>query len=277
LVEPLVNDQTRAVLAHSNFGNPAYADTLAHLCSKFEIPLIENATEALGSTVGKDQAGRFGRIAIFGLPPGGSVCGNDAAVLITHDDKLAHACRSLRETGRPYVDLEAGLPLEVGRLFEHERLGFDSRLDDMRAALALSQLRRLDKTIALRCELANCYVQHLGGNPDIILPSLPDATGASWPSFVVRLAEVFGAEDRDLIVRGLHRHDIGAANPYPVAPLMPFHACRWGHRPGDFPVAERISQRTIALPFHNRLDENDIDLVCQTLELMIKRQMFRRA
>src|SRR5262249_42022976 len=68
LVEPLVNDRTRAVLAHSNFGNPAYADALAHLCSKFEIPLIENATEALGSTVGKDQAGRFGRIAIFGLP-----------------------------------------------------------------------------------------------------------------------------------------------------------------------------------------------------------------
>jgi len=276
LVEPLVNDRTRAIIAHSNFGNPAYTDALAHLCSKFEIPLIENATEALGSTVGNDQAGRFGRIAVFGLPAAGPVCGGDGAVLVTHDDTLAHSCRSLRDAGRPYVDAEDGVPSEVGRLLEHERLGFDSRLDELRAALAHSQLRRLDRTIALRRQLADQYVRLLGGNPDIILPTLLDPVSASWSTFVVRLAEVFGAEDRDLIVRGLHRHDIGASNPYPVAPLMPFHACRWNHRAGDFPIAERVSQRTIALPFHHRLTPDDIDLVCQTLELMIKRQMFRR-
>ena len=275
-VEPLVNDRTRAIIAHSNFGNPAYADALAHLSSKFEIPLIENATEALGSTLGNDQVGRFGRIAVFGLPATGPVYGGDAAVLVTHDDTLAHACRSLRDAGRPYTDTEDGTPAEVGRLFEHERIGFDSRLDDLRAALALSQLGRLDRTIAARRAVADQYARHLGGNPEIILPTPPDPVGASWSTFVVRLAEVFGSEDRDLIVRGLHRHDIGASNPYPIAALMPFHACRWNNRAGDFPVAERMSQRTISLPFHLRLDEGDIDLVCQTLELMIKRQMFRR-
>lgn len=275
-VEPLVSDRTRAIIAHSNFGNPAFIDALAHLSSKFEIPLIEHATDALGSMVGKDHAGRFGRLAIFGLPASGPVCGGDAAVLVTHDDTLAHACRSLRDAGRPYIDAEDGLPVDVGRLLEHERIGFDSRLDELRASLALSQLGRLDRTLEARRAVAEQYVRHLSGNPDLILPTLPDPQHASWSNFVVRLGEQFGVEDRDLIIRGLHRHDIGASNPYPVAPLMPFHACRWNHQPGDFPVAERTSQRTIALPCHNQLDDRDIDLVCQTLELMIRRQMFRR-
>ncbi len=275
-VEPHMGDRTRAVMASPCFGNPAGLDGLARLCTKFEVPLVENATETFGCVVQREFPGRFGRIAIVGLPLGGIVSGGDGAVLVMHDDTLASSCRSLRDAGRPYVDPEEGVPAEVGRLFEHERIGFDSRLDEMRAALAASQVRRLEPTIQRRNELAEHYVRRLGGHPDLILPSLHPGTQASWPNFVVRLTETFGGEDRDLIIRGLHRHDIGASNPYPVAPLMPFHACRFGHRPGDFPVAERMAQRTIALPFHHALSERDIDLVCQTVELMIKRQSFRR-
>lgn len=275
-VEPLVTERTRAVLASPVFGNPGCLDGLASLCTKFEIPLIEHFTETFGSTLRGEPAGRFGRLAIVGLPAGGPVVGGDAAVLVMHDDLLADTCRSLRDAGRPYVDPEEGLPAEVGRLFEHDRIGFDSRLDELRAALAGQQIRRLERTLERRRELADHYVRRLGGNPEIILPSLPAGATCGWPNFVVRLAEGFGADDRDTIIRGLHRHDIGASNPYPVAPLMPFHACRFGRRPGDFPVAERTAQRTIALPFHHGLSERDIDLVCQTLELMIKRLLFRR-
>lgn len=279
-VEPLVTERTRAVLVHVCFGNPTHLEGLGRLCQKFEIAMIEHATESLGSRVGRDHVGRFGRLSVFGLPNGGPfagpVCGGDSAVLATHDDTLADACRSLRDAGHPYVDPEDGVPLVMGRLLEHERIGFDSRMDDLRAALALSQTLRLDRTIQRRREIAEEYVRRLGGIADLILPTLPEPSTASWSGFVVRLAEVFGIDDRDLIIRGLHRHEIGASNPYPVAPLLPFHACRWGSRAGDFPVSERMAQRTIALPFHHALTSRDIDLVCQTLELMIKRQAFRR-
>ncbi|MDZ4755770.1 MAG: DegT/DnrJ/EryC1/StrS aminotransferase family protein [Phycisphaerae bacterium] len=275
-VEALVTERTRAIVASANFGNPHGADALAHLCSKFEIPLIENATETLGCQLGREPAGRFGRIAIFGLPAGGIVVGGDASVLVTHDDILANACRSLRDAGRPYADPEEGLPPEVGRLQEHERFGFDSRMDELRAALAHSQVKRIDRSIEIRAKIADHYVRRLGGVSDLMLPTLPEGCVVAWPGYVVRLTESYLADDRDLIIRGLHRHDIGATNPYPVAPLMPFHAMRWGHRIGDFPVAERMSARTIALPFHHGLDERDIDLVCQTIELMLKRQNFRR-
>ncbi len=275
-VETLVTERTRAIIASPNFGNPHGADVLAHLCTKFEIPLIENATETLGCRLGRDPAGRFGRIAVFGLPASGLVVGGDAAILVTNDDVLANTCRSLRDAGRPSIDPEDGAPPEVGRLHEHERFGFDSRMDELRGALAASQVRRIERAIEIRAKLAEHYVRRLGGHPELMLPTLPEGCTVAWPGFVIRLTETFLCEDRDLIVRGLHRHDIGASNPYPVAPLMPFHAMRWGHRLGDFPVAERMSARTIALPFHHGMGEREIDLICQTIELMIQRQTFRR-
>lgn len=275
-VEPLVSERTRSIVASANFGNPHDVDRLAHLCTKFEIPLIENATETLGGSLGREPSGRFGRIATFGLPASSVVCGGDGAVLVTHDDILANACRSLRDAGRPYLDPEEGLPPEVGRIYEHERFGFDSRMDELRAALAASQVKRIERSIERRAKIVEQYVVRLGGNPDLILPTLPQGCTIAWPGYVVRLGDTFTADDRDLIIRGLHRHEIGASNPYPVAPLLPFYAMRWGHKPGDFPIAERTSARSIALPFHHALGEREIDLVCQTLELMIKRQTFRR-
>ena len=83
-------------------------------------------------------------------------------------------------------------------------------------------------------------------------------------------------DDRDSIIQGLRRHDVGAANYFPPIPLLPFYRRRFGHKIGDFPVSESVSQRTIALPFHTRLTERDVDIVCQTLELMMTRVTFAR-
>ncbi len=275
-VEPLLTDRTRAIVASANFGNLGGVLELAHLATKWEIPLIENATETFGGSVGRDQAGCFGRIAAIGFPASGPVFASDAAVLVTNDDTLAAACRSLRDVGRPFTDPEEGLPAEVGRLFEHERLGFDSRLDDLRGALGASQLARIDETVARLAALAERYVRRLGGHPDLVLPTLPEGSTVAWPGFTLRLGDTYGADDRDGIIRGLHRHDIGASNPYPVIPRLPCHTRLLPEGPIEFPVAERIAQRTISLPFHIGLSARDLDLTCQTLEVMIRRQTFRR-
>jgi perosamine synthetase len=79
-----------------------------------------------------------------------------------------------------------------------------------------------------------------------------------------------------MIIDGLRRHDIGAADYFPPVHLMPPYRELLGHRPGDFPAAESVAERTLALPFHTQLTERDIDLVCQTLSLMITRVTFAR-
>lgn len=112
-------------------------------------------------------------------------------------------------------------------------------------------------------------------HPDLVLPA-PCADGTvRWSHFPVRLGERYSRDDRDSIIQGLLRHDIAALAPSVVLPLEPAFADH--HSPGDFPVAERAADRLIALPFSPAVAEREIDLVCQTLQVMIERQSIMRA
>jgi perosamine synthetase len=98
----------------------------------------------------------------------------------------------------------------------------------------------------------------------------------SWFVFVVRLASPYTHEERDRVIQGLRRHDIGAADYFPCIHLQPFYRERFGFKPGDFPIAESVSHRTIALPFYNTMTPRDVELVSQTLETMIGRENLKR-
>jgi perosamine synthetase len=93
---------------------------------------------------------------------------------------------------------------------------------------------------------------------------------------VVRLSDRFSSHERDEVLEGMRRHEIFATTGPVATPLLTRHGHRTGHDEGAFPVAERAAGRSIALPFHEGLSEPEIDLVCQTLDLMIKRTSFRR-
>ena len=94
----------------------------------------------------------------------------------------------------------------------------------------------------------------------------------SWFVFVVRLNHQYTHIERDRIIKGMHRHEIGAANYFPCIHLQPFYKETFGYQRGDFPIAESISQRTLALPFYNKLDHMSIELVVQTLKIMLQRE-----
>jgi dTDP-4-amino-4,6-dideoxygalactose transaminase len=112
-------------------------------------------------------------------------------------------------------------------------------------------------------------------HPDLVLPA-PCVDGTvRWSHFAVRLGERYTRDDRDSVVQGLLRHDIAATSVSYALPLEPAFAEH--HSPGDFPVAERAADRLIALPFSSMLGEREIDLVCQTLQVMIERQSIMRS
>jgi perosamine synthetase len=277
-VERAITDRTRAVIGVEVFGNPAGMAALAALCNRYELPLIEDACEGLGATHGPDVVGGFGRVAVFGFYPNKQITTGEGGMLVTDDDRLADLCRSLRNQGRP-IPTAAGAapPLPgLGSWLQHERIGWNYRLDEMSAALGAAQMSRLDEIIAGRQRVAELYTNRLLGNSDLITPTIEPETTMSWFVYVVRLSDRFTADDRNMIIDGLRRHDIGAADYFPPVHLMPPYRELLGHRPGDFPAAESVAERTLALPFHTQLTERDIDLVCQTLSLMITRVTFAR-
>jgi len=307
-VEAAITPKTKAIIGVEVFGNPAGMLELAHLAARHEIHLIEDACEGLGGCKGKDPIGRFGRVGVFGFYPNKQITTGEGGMIVTHDDKLADMCRSLRNQGRAgtststgtgtggmgsssagggiggalpinRVDLQPGLGTGMGAALGswlvHERVGYNFRLSEINAALGIAQMERLDEIIEMRQQVAAAYTRRLLGNPNIIVPTVDTDTIMSWFVYVVRLNDQFTASDRDLILEGMRRHEIGCSNYFPPIHLLPPYRAL-GYKPGDFPIAESVSHRTIALPFFNRLTEREIELVCQTLDVMIKRVGFAR-
>jgi perosamine synthetase len=269
--ERAATPRTRAMLVAETFGNPGGMNELIALCSRLEIPMVENATEGLGCEIGSENVGRFGRLACFGFFTNRPITTGEGGMIVTHDDHLARACRAMRHQGRVDRYSFPDQPQELGTKLQHAFDGYDARLPEMNAALGLSQLHRLDASMQRRSEVADAYVRRLAGEPDVILPNVPSDCRMSWSSFVIRLSDRFTKDDRDFIIDGMHRLDIGAADWWPCAALLPHVRQALGHQPGDFPVAERLAQRTLALPFFERITEVDIDAVCDALRLLMGR------
>jgi perosamine synthetase len=274
-VERRISDKTRAIIGVEVFGNPAGMAELAALAGKYELPLVEDCSEALGGRVRDEPVGRFGRLSVFGFYPNKQITTGEGGMIVTDDDRLAELCRSMRNQGRAHDIKEAGQGL--GSWLSHERLGFNYRMSEINAALGVAQMRRIDQLIEARQRVAAAYTRRLMGNTDLILPTVEPDTFMSWFVYVVRLSHRYSEDDRDYIINGLRRHDVGSSNYFPPIPMLPYYRDRFGHQPGDFPVAESVSHRTVALPFFGRLTDREVDLICQTLELMMTRVTFARS
>jgi len=274
-IESKITDRTRAIIGVEVFGNPAGMPELVALAARHEIPLVEDSCEGLGGRLKQRAIGNFGRISVFGFYPNKQITTGEGGMIVTDDVRLAYKCSSLRNQGRPsnVMDARDGL----GSWLVHECMGYNFRLSEINAALGVAQISRLDEIIERRQWIADQYTRRLGGHPDLILPTIERDVLMSWFVYVVRLSDRYVEEDRNEIIAGLRRHDVGANTYFPPIPMLPFYRDQFGFNPGDFPVAESVSQRTIALPFYNRITAREIDLVCQTLELMISRRSFARS
>jgi perosamine synthetase len=206
-------------------------------------------------------------------------------MVVTDDDRLAAFCRSARNQGRADMmgpasgvggasegATEGTSGGSAGSWLLHERLGYNYRLSEIAAALGIAQMERLDEMLERRRQVASVYMRRLMDCQDLILPTVDQPELMSWFVFVVRLNDQYGQIERDRIIQGMHRHEVGASNYFPCIHLQPFYRERFGFKKGDYPIAESVSHRTIALPFYNRMDETSVELVVQTLKVMIQRE-----
>ena len=275
-VEAAITARTKAILAVEVFGNPTHMDHLAKIAQAHEIYLIEDSCEALGGRYGDTPIGSFGRAAVFGFYPNKQITTGEGGMIVTDDDHLADTCRSLRNQGRNDMTGkdDPAHTATGGAWLAHQRLGYNYRLSEIACALGIAQMQRLDQILEARRRVAGLYMQRLMDWQDLILPTVAPGNAAdmSWFVFVARLSNPYSQVERDRIIAGMRRHDIGAANYFPCIHLQPHYRKHFGYKPGMFPIAESVSQRTLALPFYNRLDETQIDLIVHTLHVMLQRE-----
>ena len=179
-------------------------------------------------------------------------------MILTDDDELCELCLSLRNQGRG----------RGGGWLAHKRLGYNYRLSDINCVIGLVQLGRIEEFKAKRKKVAGIYEKHLGGYDGVRIAKGPAGCEMSWFVYVVRLTEG-GGKQRDEILHEMVKRGIQVSNYFPPVHLQPFMVEKFGFKEGDFPITEKVSKETIALPFHNNLSEEEIGLVCDELKSVI--------
>jgi perosamine synthetase len=270
-VEGAVTDATAGLLPVHIFGYPAALPALSEIASKNGIGIVEDAAQALGAVdrMGR-KVGASGNIAIFAFYPNKQMTTGEGGVLVTPDEEVAELVVSERNQGRA----------PDNRQVEHDRLGFNYRLSDLQAAIGIAQVERLDELLNARDNVAALYrerLTQLGAEPagedethDIVLPCENNGDERrGWFVFVVQLPE---GSDRDAVISSLADQGIASKAYLPCIHLLPPYRERFGFEGGEFPIAERVSERSLALPFFTSMTEGQVDRVCTALAEALGRQ-----
>lgn len=257
-VEAALSERTRAVVAVDIYGYPCELDELRRLCDGRGIALIQDACEALGARYRGRPVGSHGPSAVFAFYPNKQMTTGEGGIVTTHSEEEWRLVRSLRNQGRA----------DSGGWLEHARLGFNYRMDDIRAAIGLAQLEKLDEILERRASAAARYVRLLAGIDGLELPCADDAEHErSWFVYVVVLPE---DADREQVIGALDARGVQTARYLPCIHLQPYMRERHGFQEGLCPVAEELSARTLALPFHALLEDEDQAYVADSLRAALE-------
>jgi perosamine synthetase len=149
---------------------------------------------------------------------------------------------------------------------EHVRLGYNYRLDELSAAVGCAQLERSDDLFSRRRQVAAWYDEALAGMAQRIRrPGEKNGSVRSWFVYVIELRPESPPGLRDRVMDRLRGAGIGCAPYFPTIHLQPYYRERFGYREGDFPVAESVSARTLALPFYSTLTQSEVARVAEAL------------
>lgn len=239
----------KAILPVHTFGQMADMTRLLAIGEKVGLPVIEDAACALGATWKGRQAGSLGKMGCFSFHPRKAVTTGEGGAITTDDESIANRLRALRNHGQ---DPTAPSP-------DFVMPGFNCRMTEFQGAFGVTQLAKMPRILGARQSLAKVY--------DRLLPSTavkapyvaPEATHAVQ-SYVSTLPEA-AAPRRAEIIKTLRERGIETNIGTWHMPMTTFFRTRYGFRPGDFPVADRVFARSFTLPLYEGLTEADLTKV----------------
>ncbi len=250
-LEAAITPRTKAIIPVHIFGYPCDIEAVNRIAAAHGIPVVEDACEAVGCTVGGRAVGTHGNPAVYGFYPNKQITTGEGGLITTDDEAIHRELRSLVNQGRS----------DSGEWLVHQRIGFNYRMDEMSAAVGLAQLEKLDLLLDERRRVAERYTRALAGIDGVELP-YEGPEPRSWFIYYVRLASGI---DRAAVMDGMAARGV-ATRPYlPAIHTQPPYRERFGYGPGMLPVTERVSVSTMALPFFVQLDDEDIEHVAASL------------
>jgi len=255
----------KAILPVDVFGLACEMDAIQELAQAYGLRVLEDACESLGATYHERPVGSFGDAAVFAFYPNKQMTTGEGGMIVTDNESLAAACRSMCNQGRdPQADWLC-----------HARLGYNYRLSDIHAALGLAQLERLEELLAGRARVAELYHRGLSGHPLIRLPYTPAGVTRSWFAYVIQILAPSGEHPallRDNVLAGLRARGIGCQVYFPAIHLQPYFQENGLAARLPLRETERASAGCLALPMFSTATDEQIGYVCQTLLELLEKE-----
>ncbi|WP_094219078.1 DegT/DnrJ/EryC1/StrS family aminotransferase [Streptomyces diastatochromogenes] len=265
-VEAVRTPRTKAVLAVHQGGVPADVHSLRAACAEWDLPLVEDAACAIGSTVGGKPVGHGALIAAWSFHPRKLVTTGEGGMVTTDDATWAARLRRLREHGMNASAAErhaSNRPV----LESYLEVGFNYRMTDVQAAIGLVQLGKLDAMIARRRELAARYDALLHDVPGLTPVRDPAHGQSNFQSYWVLLDQDFPV-GRDDLLAALAEAGVSARRGIMAAHLEPAYA---DHPRAPLPVTEHLTRDSLILPLFHTMTEAQQDRVVAALREQARR------
>lgn len=252
-IEEKINENTVGILPIHLFDQMSDMDKIMEIADKHNLRVLEDAAEAFGMRFkgnGEEyrHSGTIGDFGVYSFFPTKTLGGyGDGGMIVTNDDELAQLVKAYRVHG-------------ASKKYHYDYVGYNSRLDTIQAAVLSVKLKYIDESIKKREEIAKLYIERLKECENIRLPKLKGDQHQVYYVFNVLV------EDRDGLVEHLKKNEIGTSIYYP----MPLHLQKsfqyLGYKKGDFPVAEKVAGKIMALPIYPEMTTEEVEYVCETIK-----------
>jgi perosamine synthetase len=253
----------KAILPVHVFGLPCDMASILEFAERYNLRVIEDACEALGAEYHGRRAGSFGEAAVFAFYPNKQITTGEGGVLLTNNEALASACRSLRNQGRD--DRSAWL--------SHTRLGYNYRLSELHSALGIAQMARINELLGKRERVAAAYNSALSGIPHLLLPQDVPGLKRSWFVYVVQLDLPEPNDVRNRVMLRLRELGIECQAYFPAIHRQPYFATLATLPPRTLAHTETAADRCMALPFFPTMTLEEIICVSETLKSVLHEEI----
>ncbi|MGC9326870.1 MAG: DegT/DnrJ/EryC1/StrS family aminotransferase [Candidatus Hinthialibacter sp.] len=255
-----ITEKSRAIMVVHYAGFPCRMEEIMLVAREHGLAVIEDCAHALFSSRRGRQCGTFGDAAAFSFFSNKNMTTGEGGMAVVHQESYADRLRKLRSHGMTALTLDR----HQGRAISYDVVepGYNYRIDEIRSALGLSQLKRLPENLQRRREIYQCYNRHLGNVEEIVIPFLDrndDEVGYHIYPILLRDSAM-----RESLIHNMKNDGVQTSIHYPA--IHRFSAYRDFTAQADCPWTETISDGELTLPFYPQMTEDDVKQVCESLK-----------
>jgi perosamine synthetase len=248
LIQEKITKKTKAIIPVDLYGQIYDYKAVQDIAEDNKLKIIEDACQAVNATKDGKKAGSLGDLAAFSFYATKNVISGEGGMITTDNSEYVELCKRFRHHGQS----------EQTR-YEYHDMGYNYRMMDLQAAIALGQLKKIEELTNKRIENAKILTRNLKDIPGIIVPYIEENVKHVYHQYTIK---VDGFKlSREELMRKLKEKEIGCGIYYP----KPLHLHPWftklGYKEGDFPISEKLSKEVLSLPVHPSLSKEDLHYI----------------